>query len=315
MADVEVVELPDGGGNTLRVKKYGGRFWPDFPSESIIGVESLLAREDDVILVSYPKSGSHWVWEIICFLMAGTTEIVVADKEVGMIGLVRPELLEAQPSPRILNTHAHFELMPRDVFNKKTCKLIYVTRDPRDVAVSYYNNHKKLVQYYSYTGHWKDYLTLYLNGQVDYESWFAYTRGWEQGIRDNPDLLVHVTSYEALHYDITGEIYRLAKFLGVEVDAPLVEQIVSETSFATMRQTKGAREIFGGVRPSSPVMYRKGKVGDWKNWFTVAQSEQFNAVFDQEMAGTKAFELYSHSKQGQTASDENTNETERNSKY
>ena len=57
MADVEVVELPDGGGNTLRVKKYGGRFWPDFPSESIIGVESLLAREDDVILVSYPKSG------------------------------------------------------------------------------------------------------------------------------------------------------------------------------------------------------------------------------------------------------------------
>ncbi|GFS23743.1 sulfotransferase [Elysia marginata] len=115
-------------------------------------------------------------------------------------------------------------------------------------------------------------------------------------MKNNPDLKVHVSSYEALHKDIREEIRGLAKFLGVNVDSTLLEDIVSKTSFDNMRKIKGAKEEYGGVRPSSPVMYRKGKVGDWKNWFTVAQSEQFNAVFEREMQGTKAFELYSHSR-------------------
>ena len=73
-------------------------------------------------------------------------------------------LPQSQSSPRILNTHAHFELMPREVLTKKDCKLVYVTRDPRDVAVSYFNHHRKLVQYYSYEGQWKDYLPMFLAG-------------------------------------------------------------------------------------------------------------------------------------------------------
>ena len=54
-------------------------------------------------------------------------------------------------------------------------------------------------------------------------------------------------------------------------------------------------------------IYPTGKVGDWKNWFTVAQSEQFDAAFEQQVKGTRAFELYSN-KQALGEPDSNRNE-------
>ncbi|GFR32957.1 sulfotransferase 4A1 [Trichonephila clavata] len=41
-------------------------------------------------------------------------------------------------SPRFLKTHLPYSLLPQDILQKQ-CKLIYITRNPRDVAVSYYH--------------------------------------------------------------------------------------------------------------------------------------------------------------------------------
>ncbi|RUS70346.1 hypothetical protein EGW08_021888 [Elysia chlorotica] len=307
--DMEIVYLPDGGGNTLKALKYKGRLWPAFDPESIKGVETFKSRDDDVIVVAYPKSGTHWVWEMARLLLAGKTDVPMIEKDDGMIEDVLPDKLEAQTSPRALNTHAHFELMPKEVLSKKNCKLIYITRDPRDVAVSYYNHHRKLVEYYDYKGQWKDYFPMFLSGKVDYESWFAFTRGWEQGIKDNPDLKVHVTSYEALHENTNEEVKNLAEFLGVSADEAFISEVVKKTSFDNMKASKGKNETYKEKDKSEvPIMYRKGKVGDWKNWFTVAQSEQFDEIFEQEMKETRAQKLYSNQK---TCSSQDSNMNEK----
>lgn len=103
------------------------------------------------------------MWEIVRFLLAGTTDLPVIEKDVAMLEDVLPEDLEAQVSPRPINTHYHFDRLPPEFFSKKV-KIIYMTRDPRDVAVSFFNHHKRLAEYYKYDGEWKNYLPMFKMG-------------------------------------------------------------------------------------------------------------------------------------------------------
>ena len=42
------------------------------------------------------------------------------------------------PSPRLLKSHVHIQFLPRELFEKKP-KIMYVARNPKDNAVSYFN--------------------------------------------------------------------------------------------------------------------------------------------------------------------------------
>lgn len=48
--------------------------------------------------------------------------------------------IDEAPSPRFIKTHLPISLLPPSLLS--TAKVIYVARDPRDVAVSYYYLHK-----------------------------------------------------------------------------------------------------------------------------------------------------------------------------
>ena len=39
-------------------------------------------------------------------------------------------------------------------------------------------------------------------------------------------------------------------------------------------------------------LYFLGIIGDWKNWFTVSQSEQFDQLYDKEMKGYNVKFIY-----------------------
>lgn len=94
-------------------------------------------------------------------------------KESAMLEGSSRNIMQSMSSPRILNTHLLFCDIPRDFVEKK-CKIIYILRNPKDVAVSFYNHHVRLLDY-EYSGTWRSYLPRFLSGRGE---WMCEDHTW-----------------------------------------------------------------------------------------------------------------------------------------
>ncbi|XP_035828386.1 sulfotransferase 1C1-like [Aplysia californica] len=93
--------------------------------------------------------------------------------------------------------------------------------------------------------------------------------------------------YEDLHENTLAEVKRLSKFLGKDYDDEFLQAVIKAASFDNMKKEKMSTFQDDGGH----IMYRKGKVGDWKNNFTVAQSEWFDHITRSRMLGSKLFKF------------------------
>ncbi|KAJ8023628.1 Sulfotransferase family cytosolic 1B member 1 [Holothuria leucospilota] len=115
-------------------------------------------RPDDIFIATFPKSGTHWMQEIVnLILFNGNSEKIPSNSrrmniELADVKTHCPEIiakagpylrkLRNAPSPRVLPTHASYDCLPKDLTNTG-CKVIYVYRNPKDVIVSYYNHRRR----------------------------------------------------------------------------------------------------------------------------------------------------------------------------
>lgn len=243
-----------------------GRLFPPFGQQYISNVKTTKLRPDDIFVCGYPKSGCHWTWEIMGMILKGKPEYSKIGKVETMLELSSPEVIEAASSPRILNTHAWFEELPDEVKKLKT-KIVFTTRNPKDTAVSHYNHHINMTNIYNnYDGVFNDWIPLWIDGTIDFGSFLEFHLKWDKAIRENPGQPILVLNYEDMKQDITTTIRKLATFLGVNLTEQQIQDIAQVSDFDIMKSKyKGT--------PCERLI-RKGQVGDWKNWFTVARSEQ-----------------------------------------
>lgn len=72
-------------------------------------------------------------------------------------------MLEAMPTstPRFIKTHIPMSLLKPNLLD--TAKMVYVARDPRDVAVSYYHHSKLFMNDSNFKGTFKEFWHLFYN--------------------------------------------------------------------------------------------------------------------------------------------------------
>ena len=76
---------------------------------------------------------------------------------------VQPDIA-TMPSPRILKTHLIYDAIPKSAKEDTKCKYIYMARNPKDVAVSYFKFMADLASYNGYNGPWEFFVKLFLEG-------------------------------------------------------------------------------------------------------------------------------------------------------
>ncbi|XP_008287770.1 cytosolic sulfotransferase 2-like [Stegastes partitus] len=113
-------------------------------------------------------------------------------------------------------------------------------------------------------------------------SWFDHVTNWWEKKQTYSN--IHYMFYEDLSQDLGREVDQLCSFLGLSPSAEDKEKLRTSVTFDSMKQNKMTNysTVPTMNQKVSPFM-RKGKVGDWKNHFTVSQNEKFDEVYKQKM--------------------------------
>ncbi|KAM7058675.1 sulfotransferase 2B1 [Molossus nigricans] len=263
-----------------------------YSPESISITENAEVQDDDIFVVTYPKSGTNWMIEILSLIIKDGDPSWIRSEPIWERAPWCETILGAfslsdQPSPRLMSSHLPIQLFTKAFFNSKA-KVIYMGRNPRDVVVSLYH-YSKIAGQLKDPGTPDQFLQNFLKGEVQFGSWFDHIKGWIR--MQGKENFLFIT-YEELHEDLRGSVQRVCQFLGRQLGEEALGSVVANSSFDAMKANTMSN--FTLLPPSlldqrRGAFLRKGVCGDWKNHFTVAQSEAFDRVYREQMRGMPTF--------------------------
>ncbi|XP_069135318.1 sulfotransferase 1C3-like [Argopecten irradians] len=286
---MELVEKTDDHGNTIIFKRCIGRtFGRDTRGnvkDQLDKIASFQTRPDDVLLCTFPRSGTHWVYNMARMIQTGTLQYSGTPE---MMEYQDISIIDRMGSPRMFHTHLSYPFIPKAAMEGQL-KIIYVLRNPKDAACSYFTFQSKIKNSY-YSGNMEGYLDAFLSEEFigSGGSWFTHTKEWNSAMAANPDLNISFLRFEDLKKDLYRNILRIADFLKVDRDEKFLKKVEETASFDNLKKEHtsiaGESELWKHLGDNGRMpIYKKGIVGEWKNMLTVAQNEKFDRVYKEKM--------------------------------
>lgn len=257
--------------------------------------------DDDVLVVGFVKSGTSWLQVMVTNLFDHLNTCGGDLRKVPSLhGRFRVEgryysytdCLTLR-SPRLMKTHLPRDYMPAGW--PEHGKVIHITRNPKDVCVSLFHELRNIsrsspqseIVVEAFPGFFEQFMAH----QVPWAPIADHIIGWREF--DHPNLLK--LTYEEALADPRPALRHIAEFLGQPVDEERIEQVVQSTEFSRMRAASSVRNQINhpDLREDGDAPFmRKGVVGDWKQYFTVAQNERFDREIVRQLEQHGVFLAY-----------------------
>ncbi|XP_043850030.1 sulfotransferase 2A1-like [Dromiciops gliroides] len=156
-------------------------------------------RDKDVIIMSYPRSGTHWIIDILSLIYSKGDPTWVKSvpcwKRSPWIEMKNGiEMVKNKSDPRLFSSHLPVQLFPKSYFTSKA-KMIYVARNPKDVIVSFYHFNNQFLNSPSWLT-FEHFFEGFLQENVMYGSWFDHIKQWLPMREEEKFLFL---TYEELH--------------------------------------------------------------------------------------------------------------------
>jgi hypothetical protein len=228
---------------------------------------NLTVYPDDVFLVSYPRSGNTWARFLLGNLLDCNNPVTFANIEsrIPEIYFNSDHAMRALPHPRLLKSHECFQPHYRQV--------IYIVRDPRDVAISFYHHNVKaenIPDDYPI----RDFIPRFINAEFDakWGSWSDHVRSWLFLRQGQPGFML--LRYEDIQREPARELERIAAFLhkysfsSVNGSPDAIQRAIELSSPERMRslERQQAKEwvLTKSTRQDKPFV-RSATAGGWKS--------------------------------------------------
>jgi len=226
-----------------------------------MAARGLTVYPDDTFLVSFPRSGNTWTRFLVCNLMNPEDPVTFArlESRIPEIYDVPDRILRALPRPRIIKSH--------ECFDPRYQKVIYIVRDPRDVAVSYYEFQLKRRVISEDCG-LEEFVPRFLESEFEptIGSWRDHVLSWIAPRQGQEKFLL--LRYEDMQDNTAGESAKIASFLGLDSSPARVARAVELSSADRMRilekQQSHQWKETKRTRQDKPFV-RKAVSGGWKS--------------------------------------------------
>mmetsp|Transcript_634 Transcript_634/g.1503 ORF Transcript_634/g.1503 Transcript_634/m.1503 type:complete len:310 (+) Transcript_634:65-994(+) len=274
-----------GGGEVLPSytshPDHGSYLMPaGFPVDGFISGLSYEASKNDLFVATYPKNGTTWTQHIVYLILNDGKPISAEqrlDQEFPHLEEVGREFVEKRAAVsagfRLIKTHLPYDMTPQ---NSKA-KYIFVIRNAKDTVVSFFHHTRGFVKHYNFAdGTFDTYFRLFVEGRVDFGSYFDCVRSWLDHKDDDNILCV---TYESLRSNPREGVLKIAEFLDAKVyperllanNEEILNKVLEHSSLKSMQQDP---RRWCSERPKEHTPFiRKGNMGGWDELLTPIQIE------------------------------------------
>ncbi|KAK9884598.1 hypothetical protein WA026_007438 [Henosepilachna vigintioctopunctata] len=295
--------LQDFGGERTGFIQVGKKKWffPNAFRHHISRFHDFEVRPNDVWIVTFPRSGTTVTQELIWLLLNDldyktASQITLFERYPFMEAncMFHPEFraellqeninfeenyklikklsesvcdhLDQMKERRFIKTHLPLSLLPKNLLTVG-CKVIYIARNPKDLAVSYYH-HNRLIRVHGFKKDFPTFWEYFSNNLVVWAPyWEHILEAWKENNRENMLFLF----YENLNKNLKESIINIQNFLGTKFTDDQLSLLENHLKIDNFRKNSSVNyslwRDLGIFDKNEQSFIRKGKTGESKSYF------------------------------------------------